>query len=206
MHPINRSAGFTIVETLVVLAILAVGLKLGVPPVAAWLRATKIQSANEFYAEGFRQARAEAIKHKASSRIVLTTNATSGQYDYQIDLCFPTPIVSCANAASWSTTTAVANGDPEMAAGYKSVLRTSDKMPTTNVLTQTIEPAGADDVYYNSLGWVDTTFAPRIARLVLAPTGVDAQIPATAIAITLSGIASKCRPGVALHDSRKCPQ
>jgi type IV fimbrial biogenesis protein FimT len=201
------AAGFTLVEALVALAILAILLTLGVPRMSEWLQANKAASAAQFYAEGFTLARAQAVSHNSASRLVLTENPASGQMDWQVDICFPSAAVPCSDeSGAWSTTAAPSGDDPEGAAGFKSVLRRADSLPNSSVLALTLSPAGATEAYFTSLGWLDTTFSPRLARIGLAPAADSAEVfPASAVVLTLAGIASKCDPNAASHDSRRCP-
>jgi type IV fimbrial biogenesis protein FimT len=211
MYPISlpRGAGFTMLETLVAMAIVAISLGYGIPQIADWVRATKVESATEFYSEGFRLARGEAVKRNAVSRISFNAGG-NGQLDWQVDLCFPTPAVKCTDATgTWSTpeTATAAEADPDKAGGFKSVFRSADALPGTNVLQQTLFPIGANEVYFTPLGWVDTTVAPRVTLLKMEPAaGSNLQFAQSAIAVTLSGMASKCLPDAAAHDSRGCPE
>ena len=210
MYPVShrRGAGFTLIEAMVAMAILAIALKVGVGMITNWHRNAKIESASEFYLEGFRMARAEAIKHKSSSRITLVNSVVTNQFDYQIDICFSTSAVNCDyDSGVWSTTTTIATGDPEGTVnGYRSVLRTSGEIPRSEVLDQNVLPLGASQVYYTPLGWVDTTYATHLTRLTLEPAaGSGLVFPTRAIAITLSGMATKCVPNLAAFDSRGCP-
>ena len=199
--------GFTLIEALVVLAIFGFMLALGVPRMSLWSLGNKAAAATEFYAEGFRLARAQAMAHNAAGRILLTENAGNGQLDWQVDICFPTVVLPCnSQNGAWSTPSSVAAGDPEGGAGFKSVLRSASVLPGAQVLQQTLTPSGATDIYFTSLGWVDTNFSPRLARIQMAPTPAYAgSIPTSAIVVTLAGIATKCDPGVAVTDSRACP-
>lgn len=200
----RRAAGFTMVELIITLGIFALLLAFGVPTMARWSQSTKAVATSEFYAEGFRLARAEALRHNSDSRIRLTENQ-NGRLDWQVDICFATPETACTAAdAVWSSVDTIAAGDPEGANGYKSVLRRADGLPGTGILTHTIAPLGASDVYYTPLGWVNPAFAGRLQQITFSPTTGDA-FPSSAVAVTLAGMTIKCIPGVADHDSRKCP-
>lgn len=199
--------GFTLIEAMIGLAIVGISLAIGIPAVSNWVRATKVQGAGEFYAEGFRMARAEAIKHKSSSRIVLNTNAVSGQADWQVDICFPATMAPCNDTAgSWSTTLVGATIRPGMVSDFKSVYRSAENLPGTGFMSQTLAPVGANEVYYTSLGWVDTAVMPRITAVSMVPVaGSGFVFEPVAVGITLAGMASKCRPDVLAPDSRSCP-
>ncbi|MEO7493584.1 MAG: GspH/FimT family pseudopilin [Massilia sp.] len=203
-HRAHRAAGFTLVELMVTVGIFGFLLAFGVPAMSRWSQATKAVATSEFYAEGFRLARAQALRHNSDSRIRLTENA-NGRLDWQVDICFATPEMACTDAgASWSTVDAIAGGDPEGANGYKSVLRRADGLPGSGQLTHTIAPLGASDVYYTPLGWVNPAFAGRLQRITLSPATAGA-FPNSAVAVTLAGMAIKCAPDAPDHDSRKCP-
>jgi len=202
-----RQRGTTLIELMVGLVILAVLAAIGIPSMVNWISGNKAVSAGEFYAEGFAMARRQAVLHNAASRIMLTPNATNGQMDWQVDLCFPAPGVPCnASSGTWSTTTEVAPLDPEGANGYKSVLRPADALPQSDLLVPSLEPAGTSAVYFTSLGWVDTGYEDRLTRIRLDPAGQNAgELQPVAVAVSLAGLAIKCNPLLAAPDSRACP-
>lgn len=199
--------GFTLLELMVVLVIFGILLAVGVPRMNAWSMSNKAAFASELYAEGLRIARQQALSHNAASRLVLSTNQQNGQSDWQVDLCFPAPGVPCSNeSGSWSSTTAIAGGDPEGASGYKSIFRVATALPSNKILVPSTLPEGATSVYFTSLGWVDTNYGQRLSQLRFDP-GVDyrAVLRSTALVVTLAGMVSKCDPTVAVTDSRGCP-
>lgn len=210
MFAIARRAGrgYTMIELVVVLGITASLLALGIPAMSGWVMANKAASTGEFYLEGFRMARQQAVAHNTASRIVLAANNTNGQMDWQVDLCFADlPTTPCtAVSSNWSTVTASAAKDPEGITGFKSVRRSSENLPSRAIIAPTLLPSGAYFVYYNALGWVDTNYAGRLTRLQLDPLpAYAAQLPTMAIVITLGGMATRCDVGVAVTDSRGCP-
>jgi type IV fimbrial biogenesis protein FimT len=201
------AAGFTLVEAVVALAIMAVLMAVGIPSLSGWLQARKAAAAASFYKEGFQLARAQAVTHNSASRLVLVENTTSGQMDWQVDICFPTPSTPCnEDSGSWSTASAAAGADPDQAHGFHSVLRSADGLPAANSLMLSLAPSGADSVYFTPLGWVDASISPRVRRIDLAPAlGRSGAFRPQAVVVTLAGTASICDPGVAAHDSRGCP-
>ncbi|WLI91494.1 prepilin-type N-terminal cleavage/methylation domain-containing protein [Massilia sp. R2A-15] len=209
MLPISfrRPAGFTLVETMVALVIAGFLLAVGIPSMSNWLLSNKAASANEFYMEGFRLARQQAISHNTASRLLLTANATNGQLDWQVDICFPTSSAPCVEGSeNWSTPAAPAANDPEGANGFRSVLRSAANLPPVSVIAPTLLPDGAYYVFYTALGWVDTNYPARVTRLELAPAPAYAgRVRTSAIAVTLGGMPTRCDPSVAVTDSRACP-
>lgn len=209
MYPITslrrRAGGFTLIEMMVAVAILSVMLAVGIPSMSKWMAASRSVSAAEFYAEGLKMARAEAVKRNAVSRLTLVPNTTSGQYDWQVDICMPTPTVLCRDdAGSWSTPTTVATGTG--LGDYKSVVRSSSSLPKASVLALSIAPIGANEVYFTSIGWVDSSVADALTRITLAPAaGNTGDFPTSAVTLTLAGVVFKCDPTVVSPDSRACP-
>jgi type IV fimbrial biogenesis protein FimT len=203
---IPSQAGVTLIELMVGLAILSFLLAVGIPNMSGWMMANKAGSASEFYVEGFKLARAQAIKHNSASRITLTDNAGNGQQDWQVDICFATAAACTDSSGSWSTTSAPAGGDPEGSAGFKSVFRDASALPRTSVLRTTVLPAGTNEIYYTSLGWVDSANGPPLGRMVFEPAPAYAsQVRGSAVVVTLAGNPTKCEPTATASDSRACP-
>ena len=205
------AGGFTIIEAAIALAVMAVVMAVGIPNMSNWLQARKATAAGSFYKEGFQLARAQAVVHNGASRLVLSQNATSGQMDWRVDICFPTPAVPCnQGSGGWSTADAAASGDPDQTHGFRSVSRSADALPSTSAMQLTLTSddtsSAASEVYFTPLGWVDGTISPRVARIDVAPpSAATGAFRPLAVVLTLAGTASICDPNAALHDSRKCP-
>lgn len=203
----DRSKGFTLIELLVTITIFGIMLAIGIPNASNWLLTNRARGASEFYAEGFSLARRQAVSHNSFSRISLTPNVNSGQMDWQVDICFVGANTTCAAGDNtWSTTSAAAANDPQGAAGFRSVFRAADALPSSEVLQPTTLPAGASQVYYTATGWVDTTFGSNLTQLRLDPsTQYASQVPVVALVVTLAGMATKCDPTLPATDNRACP-
>lgn len=209
MFPVRarRAAGFTMIEAMVALAIFGILLAVGIPSMSSWMMANKVRAASEFYMEGFRTARQQAIAHNAASRIVLSANQTTGQMDWQVDICFPTAAAPCEKtSANWSTASTMAPGDPDPSTPFKSLRRSADILPSDKVIAPTLFPLGASAVYYNGLGWVNTGLGNNLTQLRLDPRpAYVSQLPTSAISITLAGMPNRCDVEAVLPDSRACP-
>lgn len=202
----RHRGGYTLIELMVGVAILGILLAVGIPNMANWIMANKARAASGFYLDGLSMARRQAVAHNARSRFLLVPG-TNGQFDWQVDLCFPVPGVPCKDdEGNWSTTAAPSGGDPEGAAGFRSVLRSAASLPASDLLIPVVAPAGASAVYFTEVGWVDTTIGDRLALLRLDPAPALANaVRSAAVAVTLAGMAAKCDPAVAAPDSRACP-
>jgi type IV fimbrial biogenesis protein FimT len=206
----RHARGFTLIEIMVAIVILSILLAVGIPSMRGWMTSTRAVSAAEFYAEGMRLARAEALKRNVASRLVLTTNAANGQQDWQVDICVPTPDTKCtAKSGTWSTTTTAltATGTTD----FKSVFRSAGNLPATGQMAVSVVPKDADTVYFTSVGWVDGTVDDNLTQIVIAPSADNTgAFPTTAVYLTSGGSLIKCNPSstvmsVGAKDSRKCP-
>jgi len=200
------SAGFTFIEMALVLVISGIVLAVGVPSMSNWILARKAVDAAGFYKDGLAMARSQALSHNSASRLVLVDNA-NGQMDWRVDICFPSDSVPCTDSTgSWSSATAPSADDPDGTAGFRSLLRSAANLPPSNAMVSSVLAAGADEVYFTPLGWVDGRMSPRISRIQLAPSarrsGAFAPI---AVALTLGGIATVCNPDPADRSPKKCP-
>lgn len=203
-HP--RQRGFTALEALVVVAILGIMLAVGVPNMRAWLGATTATGAAQFYAEGLRLARGQALANNSRSRLVLTENAGSGQFDWQVDVCFPTPDDGCApGSGRWSSVDEPASGPEPGQVETRSVFRSAAALPRASALSVTPD-SDARSVYFTALGWVDGA-QPAFMRLDFAPGDADAtdSFAPSAVVLTLAGAVVTCRTDVGPADSRRCP-
>lgn len=202
----RTAPGFTAIEMLVVIAILGIVAAVGYPGMSNWLLTRRVQSAAAYYMDGLALARNLAIEHNGSSRLVLSANATSGQSEWRIDMCFPTIETTCDDQnGAWSTVSTPPAYDP-MNTGFKSVTQSGAGLPTTSTVQASLSPSGADAVYFTPTGWVNTAVTPRLTRIVLAPSYQNPTAFApVAVALTLAGVASRCDPHAVAHDPKGCP-
>lgn len=74
LNAIQKSAGFTLIEMLIVIAIIAIATTLGIPSYRAWVQNTQIYNAAESVLNGLQKARAEAVKQNANIEFVIAAN------------------------------------------------------------------------------------------------------------------------------------
>jgi type IV fimbrial biogenesis protein FimT len=201
-----RAAGFTVIEAMVVAAIVGILAALGMPSMSGWLLARRAQAAAGYYEDGLVAARAAAIAHNGAARLVLAENATGGQMEWRVDMCFPNNENPCDDEnGTWSTLSTPAV-DAASGVSVKSVARSAAGLPPAAIMTATLSPNGASGAYFKPAGWLDTSVSPQLNRIVLAPSykrpGTFAPI---AIALTLAGVASRCDPSVQAPDPKGCP-
>ena len=203
------AAGFTLIELIITIAILGLLITLAVPSLSASVQRARVSSIADFYLDGVRLARNGALQKSGASRFVLTANA-NGQFDWQVDWCFPTSVLPCDAGGAWSTTAAAAAGDANVANPSLSVLRSADSQPPSTKVTITLGPPGALSIYFNAQGWVNTSAQPILRSMRFDsdpsynPNALLPNVRPVAVAINLSGMAERCDPMVAVGDSRAC--
>lgn len=203
-----RQRGVSLLELMVGLGIVSFTLAIGIPSMSHWLQSNKAKSASEFYADGLNTARRQALGHNARSRIVLSENAANGQYNWQVDVCFPQLGKPCTSSSTnWSTASAPAADDPKGSKGYKSVFRSAVSLPRSLLVTPVLQPASAREIYFTELGWVDSAEENRLNSIRLNPgSAYKDEVPTVALVVTLSGMTTKCDPTRESGDSRACPE
>jgi len=72
-----RSAGFSLIELMVVVTIMGILLAIGIPSYRTWIENGKVRSYAESLQDGLRYARAEAVRRNTSVRFQLTDSLTS---------------------------------------------------------------------------------------------------------------------------------
>lgn len=95
-----RHAGFTLIEIMISLIILGLLVMIGVPAMSPMIQNARLSSMSEFYLDGLRIARSGAIQKSAAARFVMTPNA-NGQFDWQVNWCFPTTVSPCDTSGNW---------------------------------------------------------------------------------------------------------
>lgn len=142
----SRRGGFSLIELLVTLAILAILMVLGAPSYAQWISNTRIRNAAESIQNGLRLARNEASQRGTNVRFELTTGGTS---DWSI--C---PLA--ANAAVTATCGAITPIQKFAAKGGAGnvVIYGSTSVATLTTLATAITGAAAasSGVTFNALG------------------------------------------------------
>lgn len=74
--PKNKPRGFTLIEVMVAIAIIAISMVLGIPSYRAWVQNTQIRNAAESIQNGMQRARAEAVKRNANVAFTLGANSS----------------------------------------------------------------------------------------------------------------------------------
>lgn len=80
----RRLQGLSLIEMMVVVAIVAILAAVGIPSFNDWIQNTQIRTAAESIASGLQTARAEAIRRSTPIEFTLTGNGSAGETGWQI--------------------------------------------------------------------------------------------------------------------------
>jgi type IV fimbrial biogenesis protein FimT len=131
--------GFTLIELMITLAVLAIVLMVGLPSMGTWLQNTQIRTSAESMQAGLQLARAEALKRNTTVRFQLVDTMSS----------------ACALSAtgrnwvvSLSAATGLCNADPSETAAPQIIQKRSSAEGSPNAVVT----ADAGSVAFNGLG------------------------------------------------------
>lgn len=205
LNPAGPARGFTLIEMVVVVAILGILVGLGASNYSAWIANSRIRTATETLASGLNTARNEAIKRNRLVRFHLVSDLGGG--------CALSP-----SGTSW----VVSLNDPTVTAGEQCDIEISDttapfivakKSAAEQASRITIAAlnrggAPADTIVFNGLGRVMVTGNNPIARIDIDSSAiVAAETRELRIQLTPGGLIRMCDPNVAAAnppDTREC--
>jgi type IV fimbrial biogenesis protein FimT len=193
------SAGFTLLELMIGLAVLGILLMIGLPSLATWIQNTQIRTAAETMQSGLQMARAEALRRNTSVRFQLVDTLTA----------------ACALSAT-GTNWVVSLADP---------VGNCDDAPSDTVAPQIIQKKdgaeGAPNAVITATGGSTVTFngigrvinAGPITRVDITNTrggacktaGADEPMRCLRVAVSSAGQVRMCDPAVTdVTDPRAC--
>lgn len=176
----RRLQGLSLIEMMVVVAIVAILAATGIPSFNEWIQNTQIRTAAESIASGMQSARAEAIRRSTPIEFTLTGNGGVGETGWQIVERNTGAILQAAPAGEGSR----------------------------NATLVTI-PADARTVTFSSLGRVAESNAdatPVLNQIDIDNPNVDSSTSRELrIGISVGGAIRMCDPAVYITgDPRKC--
>ncbi len=166
-----RAGGFTLIELMVTITLLAILLALGFPSMTTWIHNSKVRTVADGLQNGLRLAQAEALRRSRQTVFSLTNSTNPG-----------TSLTAVADGRNWS---------------LNSVQLLTDESPQfieAGVLTSVgngVDIDGPASVCFNSLGRLVTNPTP-------GPTGASCNAAATTYVVSASGSDRPLRVLVAL--------
>jgi type IV fimbrial biogenesis protein FimT len=192
VQPRRGAAGFTVIETMIAVAIAAILVVLGVPVMRGVVENTRIRTAADSFAYGLTIARNEAVRRNAQVQLCVTltqgTNVTTGWYVRG----------ASANACSYATDS-----------GNGVILHAGTGKEGAGDLAITVTPNGANQITYNSFGMAMATNLDGSAAMTqldfasATPSGISGYRPLS-LQMQAGGLARVCDPAAASTDPRAC--
>jgi len=187
--PNPKARGFSLIELIVVIAIIGILASLAIPSYTAWIQNNKIRTAAESIQNGIQMARGEAVKQNASV-----------QFDFR-----------GTNSAWTVCTSPAAPGacpDPDDATTVQSRAATEGSSADITLVTSDVGP-----FVFNSFGVMTSPVPAAASGLVTIDVDVDTSVLSAAesrelrIVIGVGGSVRVCDPALdtAGTDPRKCP-
>lgn len=190
--------GFSLVEMMVALAIIAVFVTMGVPAFAQFLQNTQIRNAAETTLAGINLARAEAIRRNAAVRFNLVTNLTSG-------------CSTSSSALSWVVSLADPSGACDVApsdtVAPQIIQKRSALEGSSNALVAT---SGGASLVFNGLGRVSGAGITQLRFSNISGTcehldAVNGTMRCLQVMVSTGGQTKLCDPKVSdTTDPRHC--
>ena len=195
--------GLTLIEAVVVMALLAIALAAVAPSVVDWVRDLRIRSAAESIKSGLSLARAEALKRNSQVGFWMVVDSASR---VPTNAC-----VLSSGSAAW----VVSVSDPTGACGAVASLTVAPQLVQRSkaqenaeiVLVAAVDGAGApvNSVQFNGLGLMAAAPPAVPSRTTIDVGSQNGQGRRLRVVVEPGGLIRLCERGVAAGDPRECP-
>lgn len=196
----GRQRGFTLIEAMTAISILALLLAVAAPNVTEWLRNTQVRNVSEAMQNGLRKARMEALRRNQIVTFWLVSPANGGAPDSTCALSSTSAawVVSVDNPASKCDTAPSPLTNPRILETYGG----GSVAPNLSVSGLGSDGAtAATSVSFNGMGQTTKT-ATQLARIDLAHSSTGAR--RLRVTISPTGGIRMCDRDAAAGDSRAC--
>ncbi len=173
----SKQAGFTLVELMIVVAIIGIVSALAAPSYRAWIQNTKVRTAAESILNGIQKARSEALMRNTPMKFTLGANSAW--------------TVECVTPA--------ARACSDLIGGIIETRSNNDGGTASAIVTPT--PGGANNVTFTGLGVKSTIAANQLNGVGVSFAGADRNLNIT---LGAGGNVRLCDPNAKSTDPRKC--
>ena len=166
LTPRRRASGFTLIELMVTISLLAILVTLAVPAFTAWIRNAQIRSAAEALQGGIRTAQAEALRRNRQVVMTFTKLTPAAGRDAEVD------------GWNWTLQTVPQFGETVSVSDYisgGSIAETNSSVRVTS---------GVNAICFNSNGRLAVTTGARVSE---AAPSASCATAATAFNISQGG-------------------
>ncbi|MDP1658990.1 MAG: GspH/FimT family pseudopilin [Methylotenera sp.] len=179
-----RARGFSLVELMIGIAIMAIAVSLGMPSYRIWIENTRIRNGAESIQTGLQKARFEALKRNVPVQLVLGANS------------------------AWTLSCVTATQCADLIGGVLETRTVSEGSSASITVTPT--PAASTTIVFTNIGTVMPS--PPAASAPFTQVDIDSStLSATdsrdlRVMISAGGIGRMCDPysGLSASDPRKC--
>ncbi len=205
MHTRHARHGFSLIELMVTMAILALVVMASIPSFSTWMRNTQVRTAAESLQAGLQKARAEAVRRNEPVSFWLVANAVPTVLDASCTLS--------TTSASWVVAINNPAGLCDRAPSATQAPKLIDKHPrgesgsqvsVTVFAEDCVTPVNSSQTRFNGFGQVVAAGGDAIRCLQIDHiSGLEAR--RLRIAISNGGSVRMCDPAVVSDaDPRKC--
>ena len=196
----RSTKGFTLVEMMIAMVVMAILLALAARSYSVWIANSQIRTAAETLAEGLSAARNEAIKRNHQVGFRLMTDLSSGCSASESGTCW----VASVGDPSSKCDVAISDALAPFIVAKKSAAEGTAKVTIT-----ALDSSGkikANTIIFNGVGRVLLTDQTPIARIDIASSALpDAQARKLRIVLTTGGMIRMCDPRISdPTDTRIC--
>lgn len=196
----QHQRGFSLIETVVVMAVMVAAMAMAMPEAVSWIQGLKVRNAAEGIRSGLERARMEALKTNGNVGFWLVADVSSKVPGNGCDLA--------SNAPTWvvsvTTPAGACAAEPSLTDGPR-VVQTSGAVSGADRLTVAALSAGAaaaDRVRFNGLGQVIVEAGTIQTIDVVASNGDGRRLR---VVVETGGAVRMCDRDVAASDPRACP-
>lgn len=200
-----QQRGFTLLEAMVVVAIMAVLAMVAAPGLGVWMDNLRIRGASDALQQGIQTAKAEAIRRNQNVTFWLVSNNISNQLDNSCELSSTSGswVVSVDSPAKLCATAPSATGAPRVVA-RRAVGDTGGAISVEALQNDADTPATS--ITFNSFGRVVNP-GTAIASIDLTGPQEETTYKNLRIQITGAGQVRLCEPAITTTgDPRKCEE
>lgn len=189
-----KQRGFTLIEVVIVVALVIFLLAASLPSASAWIRNARIRTAAESISVGLQQARNEAVRRNQQISFFLVSDAATSMSDD----C----VLSAASSGWVVAQTSPAGKCASERDSFIALRPPGDTAQSLTVSAQDSAAAAATTVTFNGYGQVSNVLPVACIRV---SSSADASARALNIAISGGGQVRMCDPAVTdANDPRKC--